>query len=864
MNRPKRVLIIIAVLLLNIVHVLAADNFISFTQGDMKLCQMGESFSICISDNDNVAVKLAAKNLASDFQKVCDANITISSSFSEARIVAGTIGNSAAIDELVKNGKIDAKTLNGKIEKYILIIVDGKLVIAGSDRRGTVYGIYELSRQIGVSPWYYWMDVPVKKQKEVYVKNGTYTDGEPAVRYRGLFLNDEAPCLTTWVKNTFGTNYGDHRFYEKVFELVLRLKGNYMWPAMWSWAFYADDPLNMKTADDMGIMMGTSHHEPMCRAQKEWHNHSDDPNADSQDLATRKKEGKDEGNHEWNYATNKNNLDKFWYGGVERNKHTEDIITIGMRGDGDMAMSEDRNLKLMESIVANQRKLISKARGKAAKDVPQVWALYKEVLDYYDDGMRVPDDVTILLCDDNWGNVRRVPTQKERQRKGGWGLYYHVDYVGAPRNSKTLNVTPIQNMWEQLSLAYENGIQKLWILNVGDLKPMEYPIQLFMDMAWNYGKSKEGVKSNVDNISTLLNHTKDFCTTIVGESEAEEATRILNMYCKLAGRCTPEMLDARTYNLETGEWAKVVDEHKTLEVEALRQYATLPAEAKDAYFQCILFPIQLLANLHQMYYAQAMNNALSKKGDAAMNDWADKCEMYFKRDAKLMAQYNKDIAGGKWNGMMIQKHIGYRTWNDNFKADMLPKLFRTEGKIENIFEEDGKGYISMEAEHFNSSTDAESAKWTVLPYVGRTLSGVTLLPVTADVKGGSLTYKFRYEPKAGENVTPTVYVVVKSTLDYLNKGGMTYSVAFDGGKAEVVNFNENLNEDPKNIYTVYYPTVARRVIEKTVSLPLGSSSDGIHTLTFTPNDPGIVLEKIVIDFGGYKKQYLYGEESLRK
>ena len=863
MKKLKHVLILVAFGLLNVVCVSAAEKFISFTQGDLKLCKTGDSFSICISDNDNIAVKLAARNLASDFQKVCDANVTISSSDSEARIIAGTIGNSAAIDQLVKSGKIDAKSLNGKIEKYILNIIDGKLIIAGSDRRGTVYGIYELSRQIGVSPWYYWMDVPVKKQKEVYVKNGTYTDGEPAVRYRGLFLNDEAPCLTSWVKNTFGTEYGGHKFYEKVFELVLRLKGNYMWPAMWGWAFYADDPLNMKTADDMGIMMGTSHHEPMCRAQKEWHNHSDNPNADSQDLATRKKEGKDEGNHEWNYATNKKNLDKFWYGGVERNKHTEDIITIGMRGDGDMAMSEDRNLKLMESIVANQRKLISKARGKAAKDVPQVWALYKEVLDYYDDGMRVPDDVTILLCDDNWGNVRRVPTMKERQRKGGWGLYYHVDYVGAPRNTKTLNVTPIQNMWEQLSLAYENGIQKLWILNVGDLKPMEYPIQLFMDMAWNYGKSKEGVKSNIDNISTLLDHTKDFCSTFVGESEAEEATRILNMYCKLAGRCTPEMLDARTYNLETGEWAKVVDEHKTLEVEALRQSVNLPAEAKDAYFQSILFPIQLLANLHQMYYAQEMTNSLHQKGDAAMNDWADKCEMYFKRDGKLMAQYNKEIAGGKWDGMMTQKHIGYRTWNDDFKADKLPRLFRTEGKIQNIFEEDGKGYIAMEAEHFNESTSPLNAKWTVLPYVGRTLSGVTLLPVTEDVKGGSLTYKFRYDSK-DKNVTPTVYVVVKSTLDYLNKGGMTYSLAFDGGKAEVVNFNENLNEDPKNIYTVYYPTIARRVIEKKVTLPLGSSTNGIHSLTFTPNDPGIVLEKIVIDFGGYKKQYLYGEESLRK
>ena len=215
MNRLKLSFLLVSFLLFNIVSASAADNFISFTQGDLKLCQAGEAFSICISDNDNIAVKLAAKNLASDFQKVCDANVTVSSSDSEARIIAGTIGKSAAIDNLVKSGKIDAKALNGKIEKYILNIIDGKLVIAGSDRRGTVYGIYELSRQIGVSPWYYWMDVPVKKQKEVYVKNGTYTDGEPAVRYRGLFLNDEAPCLTSWVKNTFGTKYGGHKFYEK-------------------------------------------------------------------------------------------------------------------------------------------------------------------------------------------------------------------------------------------------------------------------------------------------------------------------------------------------------------------------------------------------------------------------------------------------------------------------------------------------------------------------------------------------------------------------------------------------------------------------------------------------------------------------
>ena len=872
---PKHLLSLVALWLLSLVTATAADQFVSFANGDMLLCKQKESFNICVSDNDNIAVKRAAKNLAADFRKVCGANVSVASSADNARIIAGTIGTSAIIDQLVKEGVVDAKQLKGKVEKYLFITLTdeiinksatlkntlsregraGAAVIAGSDRRGTVYGIYELSRQMGVSPWYYWMDVPVKAQEKIYIKNGVFTDGEPAVRYRGIFLNDEAPCLSTWIKNTFKTNYGGHEFYEKVFELLLRLKGNYMWPAMWMWAFYDDDPLNSKTADEMGIMMGTSHHEPMCRPQQEWHRFR----GTDKELPA--------GNRKWNYQTNKAQLDRFWYKGVERNKNTEDIITIGMRGDGDEAMSEDRNVKLLEDIVANQRKLISKARGKAAKDVPQVWALYKEVQDYYDDGMRVPDDVIMLLCDDNWGDVRRVPNMKERKHKGGWGLYYHVDYVGAPRNSKTINVTPIQNMWEQLSLAYENGIQKLWILNVGDLKPMEYPIQQFMDQAWEGTSGKW--KSENGKIS-ILEHTKDFCATFVGEEKAAEAADLLFRVCKMNGRCTPEMLDARTYSLEAGEWEKVVSEYQTLEIDALRMYATLQPEQKDAFFQAILFPVQLMANLHQMYYAQAMNNALHKKGDAKMNCWADQCEKFFKRDAELMRQYNKDIAGGKWDGMMIQKHIGYTSWNDNFKADMLPKLYRTDN-VQNIFDADGKGYIAMEAEHAfqieNGKVkmqNGDCATWTVIPGMGRTLSGMTLLPVTADVKGASLTYKFMFDQKTREIVRPTVHIITKSTLDYLNKGGMTYSVSLDGGQAEVVNFNSDMNEAPENIYDKYYPTIARRVIEKTVQLPLGSSTDGTHTLTFVPNDPGIVLEKIIIDFGGYKKQFLFGEESLRK
>ena len=435
----------------------AAEQFVSF-QPSSDVWQL-KSFSVGYCQGEHSCVQLAVQNLLSDIEKVTGQNAL--TAVDGIEILVGTVGVNKQVDQWVKQGEL--RDLKGKTEKYVIKTIGNQLVIAGSDKRGTVYGIYELSKQMGVSPWYYWADVPVEKHTHIYIKKGEYTDGEPAVRYRGLFLNDEAPCLTTWVKNTFGTDFGGHKFYEKVFELILRLKGNYLWPAMWGWAFYADDPENLKTADKMGVMMGTSHHEPMARNHQEYARH-------------RKEWGA------WNYSVNKNNLDRFFREGIERMKNTDDIVTIGMRGDGDEAMGNSTDTKLLEDIINNQRRIIKDVTKRPAKETPQIWALYKEVQDYYDAGLRVPDDVTILLCDDNWGNVRRIPTAEERKRKGGWGLYYHVDYVGAPRNSKWINVTPIQNMWEQLQLAYNGGIQKLWILNVGDLKPMEYPIQLFMEI----------------------------------------------------------------------------------------------------------------------------------------------------------------------------------------------------------------------------------------------------------------------------------------------------------------------------------------------------------------------------------------------
>lgn len=819
------------------------------------LIEAGHPLPILLDEAENSAVHIAAGNLQEDFRRVCGTRtelLTQPTVRHKRLIIVGT-PESRYIRQLVKQKKLDIKPLRDKREMYLMVTLENPLenvsealVIVGSDRRGAVYGIYELSEQLGVSPWYDWADVPVTPKQNLSIARGKYTAGEPAVRYRGIFLNDEAPCLTGWVKYTYGTNYGDHRFYARVFELLLRLRANFLWPAMWSWSFYADDPENSRTAHAMGIIMGTSHHEPMARNHQEW-------------ARKRKEYGA------WDYASNPKVIDRFFREGIERAANNEDLITIGMRGDGDAPMggsegkdheyvpNEQKNLRLLKQIIKNQRRIIKEATGQAPEKRQQVWAIYKEVQRYYDLGLRVPNDVIMLLCDDNWGNVRRLPNAEERKHPGGWGMYYHVDYVGAPRNSKWLNVTPIQNLWEQMRLTYDYGVDRLWVLNVGDLKPMEYPITLFLDMAWN------PTHYTAEN---LKEHTRHFCSRQFGEIQADEAARILNLYCKYAGRITPEMLDAQTYNLETGEWRQVSDEFLKLETEALRQYLTLNETYRDAYKQLILFPVQAMANLYEMYYAQAMNHKLYKEDNPQANLWADKVEKAFARDKELSDDYNHVMSGGKWNGMMTQKHIGYTSWNDNFPGNILPETFRIEypqkavgGYVFSV----SNGYVAMEAEHYFSCQAPEGTHWTVIPDIGRTLSGMALMPYTQSVEDASLTYKMQLPAEVPNEIT--VHVIVKSTLAFSNPEGHRYAIGFEGGKEETVNFNHDLNEAPEKIYSVFYPTVARRIIEKQVKLSLPDTKRNIQTLTFRPLDPGVVLEKLVVDLGGYQASYLFMEES---
>lgn len=852
----KRIVLLISIVLAA-VSASAKDH-----RGITSESSSAESFALIVNSqptpvlicaDETSGARIAARNLCADFGRVCGTPAElVETPVSGRMIIAGTIG-CGYINSLAEAGKIDGSALKGKVEKYLMTVVpnpvDGveeALVIAGSDMRGAIYGIYELSEQLGVSPWYDWMDVPVEPKTDLYIARGTYTAGEPAVRYRGLFLNDEAPCLTTWVKNTYGTDYGDHRFYARVFELILRLRGNFMWPAMWGWAFYADDPLNSATANEMGVIMGTSHHEPMARNHQEWARHRDEYG-------------------EWDYVTNKKVLDTFFREGMERAKDTEDLITIGMRGDGDAAMGAKEGhddefvdndlatIKLLEKIVTNQRKIIRQVTGRPSEERPQVWALYKEVQRYYDKGLKVPDDAIILLSDDNWGDIRRLPSKEELAgHSGGFGMYYHVDYVGAPRNSKWLNITPIQHIWDQLELTWQYGVNKLWVLNVGDLKPMEYPISLFMELAWNPDRFTA---------SNLLEHPLQFCEQQFGPEQAPEAARILNQYSQYAGRVTAEMLDRNTYNIESGEWKTVADEFMKLETEALRQFISLPEQYRDAYRQLILFPVQALGNVYQMYYAQAMNHKLFKEGNPEANLWADKVEAAFKRDAELCREYNEDIAGGKWDGMMIQKHIGYYMWNDDFPADKLPEIHRfaaPEQMLGGYTFSASDGAVIMDAEHFFSATDADEAEWTIIPFMGRTRSGISLQPYDTSVEGASISYRFIVPEEA---TSAKIHVITASTLAFARKEGHRYALSIDGGERAVVNFNEELNEEPENVYRIMYPTVASRVIEKTVEMPLTGSDGRYATLTIEPLDPGVVLEKIVIDFGGYTPGFLFGNES---
>ena len=612
------------------------------TPGAFALATTTTVAPLYVDSADWPGVLHAVSNLDSDINQVTNHTPEVLHAIARQQdvVIIGTIGRSPVIDKLIAQHKLDVSSIRNHWETSVtqtiphpLPGIRSALVIAGADKRGTIFAIYDLSEQIGVSPWAWWADVPIRHQDALYIAPGRYLQPEPRVKYRGIFFNDEAPALSGWTMEKFGGM--NSKFYTKVFDLLLRLKANFLWPAMWNNAFAADDPLNAKLADEYGIVMGTSHEEPMMRAEKEW---------------TRGNYGP------WDYTKNAQAIDDFWRAGMQRNKNYEQIVTLGMRGLNDTPMSAEAGTRQLEDIVAKQREILKETVNPDITKVPQVWALYKEVQTYYEKGMRVPEDVTLLWSDDNWGDLRRLPTAEERKRSGGAGIYYHFDYVGGPRSYKWLNTNPIPKIQEQMRLALDYGADRIWVVNVGDLKPMEFPVEFFLSLART---PERWDKDHLDDFTELW-ATREF-----GPEHAQEIAALMSAYTKFNGRRKPELIDPTTFSLtQDREAERIDDEWRTLTARAEELNAQLPADQRPAFFELVLYPLKASAIVSEMYIAAGRNHLYARQGRSIANQYADQTRDLFAQDAALSAEYNHKLLDGKWDHMMDQTHIGYVSWND--------------------------------------------------------------------------------------------------------------------------------------------------------------------------------------------------------
>ena len=949
------------------------ESYISIQNqtGAFPLSVGGKAAPLYISTSDWPGVIRALTDLQGDIKKVTGSEpalIKDTEPKEKEIVLVGTLGKSPIIDQLVKDNKINVSDVTGQWETFIVQVVekplqgvDLALVIAGSDKRGTIYGIYDVSEQIGISPLHFWADSPAPHKDTIYVLPGRNKQGPPSVKYRGIFINDEAPDLSNWVRENFGTaprsndppvpsgvtNYNSE-FYKLVFEMILRMKGNYLWPAMWGNAFNEDDPNNPKVADMYGIVMGTSHQEPMLRAQKEWDRRNPRQNWN------------------WNNIQQRPVLEQFWREGVSRNKNYESIITMGLRAENDSGQAIGKDLT--EEIIGVQRKILAEEMNPDLTKVPQMWCLYKEVQDYYAQGLQVPDDVTLLWAGDNWGNVRRLPTEAERNRLGGAGIYYHFDYHGGPRDYMWINTVSLPHVWDQMTLAKEYGADRIWIVNVGHLKHVIYPMEYFLNLGWN---TKEWTNDNIREFTELW-AKREF-----GPQYASEIADIMMQYGRFNSRRTPENLDPSIYSVMNYREADTfVYQFNNLVKRAEEIYTKLPENMKNSFYDLVLFPTKATAQVSELYVTAAKNNLYAQQGRASANDMADRVQQLFQGDADLMKYYNSEFAGGKWNHFMDQIHIGYTSWNAPRQSNMprvnrlnlpaeaslgvavedssqvwpgtekltLPQfdVFNQQKQFIDIFNRgqgsvnytasasrpwivlssskgnvtkdeeilvsvdwskapngsaegtvtisgktgenatikvqafnpsdvtrdnldgfvEGQSVVSIEAEHYTNNVPAGDVRWEKIEDYGRTLSGLSIKPVTAkSVKPPLNSPCLEYKMYLFDTGDVKFYGIVGPSLNFDPSRGTHIAVSFDDHEPHVIEIL------PQTFNAANGNRVWENAVRNFCYVPqvtLNIDEPGYHTLKIWMVDPGIVLEKIVLDLGGWKPSYLGPPESYHQ
>ncbi|WVR07937.1 hypothetical protein IAU60_004980 [Kwoniella sp. DSM 27419] len=608
---------------------------------------------LLLDSQDDQAIHVAAQTFADDVHKVTGQrprlyNDTLPHGIERAMVV-GSVDS-----ELVKGLKsVKRDELQGKWEAYEIGWEDEPvkglkegLVITGSDRRGTIFALYTLSEQMGVSPWHFWADSPVRTKSIVaYDRSKRLAHGEPTVKYRGLFINDEHPALWGWAQQHWNRDPWEPAFqvemYEQWFEMMLRLKSNYHWPAMWASMFDVDGmdvssglpkPAipgpNQVLANRMGIVMGTSHHEPMSRNKPEWDTYGD---------------GK------WDYVENKGEMLDFWKYGAERAKGMETLFTMGMRGDGDEPLSGASN-ELVQNITAAQQGLLKDVYGDDLSGIGQVWCMYKEVAGYYMNGLEVPDDVTVLFADDNYGNLMSVLPEDKQGHKAGAGIYYHVDYVGFPRDYKWTNTINLAKTWEQMNLARSFNTTQIWILNVGSLKPLEMPTEHFLSLAYD---SDAWPRNSVNKFLTAWAE-REF-----GPEVKDEVADIMGRYSLYAGRAKAELINYETFSLLNYEEAeRVLAEWDDLAHRAGVIYAQLPKDTKPAFYQSVYMLCLGQANLNRLHMAVGRSHLYAFQARTAANTFAKEAIEAFYQDANITETFHA-MNNRKFDHMWDQTHVNY-------------------------------------------------------------------------------------------------------------------------------------------------------------------------------------------------------------
>ncbi|WP_448699713.1 glycosyl hydrolase 115 family protein [Mucilaginibacter sp. AW1-3] len=800
----------------------------SSSAGAFPLVKSKSAAPVWIDANEAEVVSIAANCFSNDVKSVSGVTpgVVKNGMPSPYVVIAGTIGHSKMIDAMIANRQIDVSKVKGQWETFSISVVDAPtakinkaLVIVGSDRRGTAYGFFELSRMIGVSPLVWWADVTPRHQNEIYITPGTSIVGPPSVKFRGIFINDEDWGMQPWAAKNMDKDIKDigPNTYAHIFELLLRLKANYIWPAMHpctkAFWFYKENPA---VADRYAIVLGASHCEPILRNNVfEW--------ADNYETEFGTKPG------EWRYDVNKQQIDNYWDVRAKESAKIDAVYTVGMRGihDGSMPGPKDKRekMKLLENVVTNQRDILAKDIAKPANTIPQLFCPYKEVLDLYQMNMKLPDDITICWADDNHGYIRQVSNPTEQKRSGGSGVYYHFSYWGAPHDFLWLSsVSPALTSYE-MSKAYQFGADKVWIFNVGDFKPAELEIQFAMDLAWDI-KRWTPEKAH--------EYPKQWAAETFGTEFAEPIARIKAEYYRLAASAKPEHVDVVSFS--EAEADKRLADYAQLSKDAEELSRKIPVNLQDAYFELILYPVKGATLMNEkIFYA--------KKSVLDPHDkdvYASKSKAAYNTIKELTKKYNEQIAGGKWNGIMSDHPRDQKVFTMPPTTETIAQADPAKPLSSPVLEPwAGAAKTIIAASQYSNKKDADGTHIETISGLGVNANGVTVMPIVEK----SYVNDIKAAPYVGYKASLTagsdsITVKCLPTFKLYNGMGLRYAISVNDDTPQVVDINAKA--DTKE----WSPNVLRGYSIGQTKHQVAKAGEG--TIRIYLLDPSVVLSQVEV------------------